>query len=170
MVQLEQGHVIVMAVLLIVRVEEEADHFEGHLCVAGGVLEVFAQVNGPDRGRSQSVGCSREENSSHKQGRMRRGIIGMVPLRKSYLHQDSEEHRGAFPGPKQKEARKDCFRLRILSFCLTHAVFSYTTSLGTKISLFMYGHLSVPLFSPSISYLLPHLHCLPVKHMHTHTI
>lgn len=73
MVQLEQGHIIVMAVLLIIRVEEEADHFEGHLCVAGDVLEVFAQVNGPDRGRSQSVGCSREENSSHKQGRMGRG-------------------------------------------------------------------------------------------------
>lgn len=67
MVQLEQGHVIIMAVLLIVRVEEESDHLEGHLYVAGGILHVFAQVNGPDGGGGQSVGCSREDNSSHEQ-------------------------------------------------------------------------------------------------------
>lgn len=41
MVQLEQGHIIIMAVLLIIRVKEEANHLEGHLCVAGGILQIF---------------------------------------------------------------------------------------------------------------------------------
>lgn len=75
MVQLEQGHIIIVAVLLVVGVEEETDHLEGHLCVAAGVLEIFAQVNSPDGGGSQSVGCSREDNTSYKQGRMRRALL-----------------------------------------------------------------------------------------------
>lgn len=72
MVQLEQGHIIIMAVLLVVRVEEEADHLEGHLGVAGGILQVFPQVNCPDGGRGQPVGGSREDNSSQGQRRMGR--------------------------------------------------------------------------------------------------
>lgn len=75
MVQLEQGHIIIVAVLLVIGVEEETDHLEGHLCVAAGVLEIFAQVNSPDGGRSQSVGCNREDNSSHKQRRMGRPLL-----------------------------------------------------------------------------------------------
>lgn len=43
-----------MAVLLIVWVQEEAIHFEGHLIVAAGVLEVLAQVDSPDGWGSQS--------------------------------------------------------------------------------------------------------------------
>lgn len=65
MVQLEQGHVIIMAVLLVIRVKEEVDHLEGHLCVAGGILKIFAQVNSPDGGRGQPAGHSREDSSSH---------------------------------------------------------------------------------------------------------
>lgn len=59
MIQLEQGHVIIMAVLLVIRVEEEMDDLEGHLCMASGILQVLAQVNGPDGGGGQAVGCSR---------------------------------------------------------------------------------------------------------------
>lgn len=66
MIQLEQSHIIIMAVFLIIRVEEEADHLEGHLCVAGDILKIFAQVNSPDGGRGQPVGCSREDNSSRE--------------------------------------------------------------------------------------------------------
>ena len=75
MVQLEQGHIIIMAILLVIRVEEEADHLEGHLCVAGGILKIFAQVNGPDGGGGQSVGCRREDKSSHEQRRMGRAWL-----------------------------------------------------------------------------------------------
>lgn len=75
MVQLEQGHVIIMAVLLIVRVEEESVNLEGHLHMAGGILQIFAQVNGPDGGGGQSVGCSREDNSSHEQRRLGRAWL-----------------------------------------------------------------------------------------------
>lgn len=75
MVQLEQGHIIIMAVLLVIRVKEEADHLEGHLCVAGGILQIFTQVNGPDGGGGQSVGYSREDNSSHEQRRMGRAWL-----------------------------------------------------------------------------------------------
>lgn len=75
MVQLEQGHIIIMAVLLIIRVKEEADHLEGYLCVAGGILQIFTQVNSPDGRGGQSVGCSREDNSSHEQRRMGRAWL-----------------------------------------------------------------------------------------------
>lgn len=75
MVQLEQGHIIIVAVLLVIRVEEEADNLEGHLCVAGGILQIFAQVNGPYGGGGQSVGCSRDSNSSHEQRRMGRAWL-----------------------------------------------------------------------------------------------
>lgn len=59
MIQLEQGHIIIMAVLFVIRVEEETDNLEGHLCTAGGILQIFAQVNGPDGGGGQPTGCSR---------------------------------------------------------------------------------------------------------------
>lgn len=85
MVQLEQGHIIIMAVLLVVRVEEEADHLEGYLCVAGGILQMFAQVNSPDGGRGQSVGCNREDNSSHEQRSMGRPWLLLSQSFEEYL-------------------------------------------------------------------------------------
>lgn len=144
MVQLEQGHIIVVTVLLIIRVEEEADHFEGHLCVAGGVLEIFAQVNGPNRGRSQSVGCSKEENSSHKQGRMGRGIIRMIPLRKSYLQQDNRSTGELSLGLSRKKQEKIVLDSKFCLFAL-HMLFSPTLPLWVQKS---------PCFSMAISLFL----------------
>lgn len=64
-VELQQGHIIVMAVLFIVGVLQDTAHLEGDLTGAADIQKILAKVDSPDSGGSQSARQRGEQGSQN---------------------------------------------------------------------------------------------------------